>query len=113
MTPQEVQREVHRRISIIEDEYSQGQHVPPEVQSYYRLCELIALRSVSEYLRRYPGLPIDIESADSAKRDFGWGAISSFEKESAEFLNSEIERRERNERPIELHAVDRNVFAHG
>ena len=111
-TIEEIQRQAYRRSAQIEERYEQY-HVPREIQAYYRLNELVGMRSVEEYLQRYPGLEIHIGDANDGKEEMGWGALSQFEKEAAQHLNERIARREQNERPIELLPSPRSLQLNG
>ena len=75
-----------------------GRHTPPEIQHLYFLIELIQLRNIEKYTNQFGLQPIDISLAREGKEMMGWGGdLSQFEKDTARYLNDEMERRERNE----------------
>ena len=109
---QTVERNAAKRMEQLEEMFSH-RHVPCEVMCLYMMYCLIAARSVSQHLRSYPGQIINLGDAQDAKMDIFNETLTPFERDSIALLNEEIERRERNERPIELLPSPRSLQLNG
>ena len=92
MNNYEIQRTYLKLTSFIENKWADC-HVPPDVQNYYLLAELIATGKFELFLEKYGALPIDADFAEIGKSEYlGQGTLTNFEAEVCELWNKFVNR---------------------
>ncbi len=98
MIPEEIRGNYLKVISRIEADWGEYD-VPPDVQNYYLLSELIALGNFDSFISRYGRIPIDPDFAGVGKSEFlGLGDLSNFEIEACELWNQFVSKIENTRR---------------
>lgn len=84
-------------VEQIADQYSHYD-VPPDVQHYYLLCEILSLACFDKFIDRYGAQPIDIDFAQIGKEDYlNLGPIDKFEREVCELWIKHLSRMKRTD----------------
>jgi hypothetical protein len=101
MTREELRRAAKERIRYLEANFA-GEHVDPEIQSYFRLMCLIA-NGLEIYYRDFGWQPLDESECFDAKYGQWRKELSPFERDAIQFLNADIERKESTDAAKRVH----------
>ena len=84
MTRESIRLHYQTLVEQISEQYSHYD-VPPDVQHYYLLCELLTLACFEKFVNRYGMQPIDIDFAQIGKDEYlNLGKLDPFEREVCE-----------------------------
>ena len=102
----EIRHEAMRRMERIEEIYSNGLTVPPEVMSLYGMLTAVASDSIGRYFDNFGYREIDTGDINDAKQDLNWAPITDFEREVIALINEHCRQRQYSLRVSQPIAAD-------
>ncbi len=91
MNHEAIKQIAQKRMRSIEDRFAD--YIPPEVQQYYLLLDLLD-RGVSSYIQNYGLLSLDVQSCEEGKELARFEKLNAFECDCIAYLNDHIQREE-------------------